>query len=249
MVEGEVSIEGAVPEVIQTLESLPIGSHALSLHADREEARRRAAEFLRGTPSGQAASYWLPAADLIPEYDELIQRVAPEQIGCIRALTGEQVEPRGGRLRPTEDVLRFLEEHPGGVSASGETISQYWNASNLEAHLEYERWFDDQPRDGSRFLCPYDLKTIPSAHPEMVLRELGSLHSHVTLSRSQEPGVRLLQLFIFRNVRDLPDSQEPSLGWALRTELVDLAGDPYELELTSRGDDVVREWSHRTVIF
>jgi hypothetical protein len=237
-----------MPAVLENLEKLPPGSHAVSFHASRAEAERHALDFIRGAPEGQPVSYWVSRADLAHRYNELLAREDPRHVGCVVPLPTEQVELREGRLRPVSAVFAFIEQHPDGATAAGETISSHWNASNVDAHLEYEAWFDAQPRDDFRYLCPYDLRQIPSTHPEQVMRELGRVHPQVVFSPSPEPAVRLLQLFVFEKIRELPPVQELNLGWALRTELVQSIRSPAELELTHRGDDVVAEWSARTMV-
>jgi MEDS: MEthanogen/methylotroph, DcmR Sensory domain len=234
--------------VLEDLRALPVGAHALSLHASQDEALRNAVEFLAGAPIGHAVSYWVPTEPLAERYNAKLAEVAPEHAGRVRFLPTEQVREHEGKLRPVDEIIAFVQGHPRGVTAAGETISYYWNVVTMDAHLEYEAWFDERPRDDSRFLCPYDLRRIPSGRATEVLRSLGAHHDHIILSRSRDPSVRLLELFVFPKVREIPSTLEETLGWALRTELVDVEGSPSELELTTKGDDVVREWGDRALV-
>jgi hypothetical protein len=229
-------------EVLGDLSELPRGAHALSLHATREEAGDHAIDFLRGTPDGQTASYWVPDAALAQYYDERVSTEAPEQLGCVHVLGHEQVALVDGQLRPVAEVLDVIGQHPEGITAAGETLSRYWVPGNIPEHLEYEHWFDTQPREDSRFLCPYDLREIPPDMAPGVLRDLGSHHSHVVLSRSRDPAVRLLQLFVFGTVDQMPDDLRATLGWALSEGLVQLDDAGREMALTAEGETVVRRW-------
>lgn len=235
--------------LIWDLRQLPRGSHCLSLHASEGEAARHAVTFLSGEPDEERARYFVHDERLRPLYDGWFRAEAPTHSGCVSVLDREQVEADGsGRLRPIEEVRRFLESHPGGVSAGGDTLSHHWRPENLPEHLEYEAWFNQQPREHSRFVCPYDLRRVPADSAPHVLRELGSLHSHVALSRSEEPAARLLQLFVFGTRETLPEELDADLGWALRKNLVRFQLESGELELTPVGDMLVREWGRRTII-
>lgn len=81
-----------------------------------------------------------------------------------------------------------------------------------------------------------------------VLRELGQTHSHVMLSHSVEPGVSLLQMFVFPKVRDIPDVLDSALGWAIKRGLVEVVRPTSEPLLTPEGDDLVRNWSENAVV-
>ena len=227
---------------------LPTGSHGLSFHATRNEAARNAISFLAGTPRGQSASYWVADEATADYYRKWLGVEFPDHVGCVAILPHEQVESVDGRLRPVSEVKSFLEQHPEGVTAAGETLSRYWTRETLPAHLEYESWFQSQPNDASRFLCPYDLRTVPPDMAPEVLQELGSHHTHVTLSPSQEPGVRLLQLFVFPTVDELPECLEINLGWSIKRALTELLSGSRELSLTHKGEQVVREWGETAVI-
>jgi hypothetical protein len=229
-------------EVLDDLSLLPRGAHAISLHASREEAADHAVEFLRGTPEGQTAAYWVPDAALAQYYDDRLSDAAPAHLGCVHVLGHEQVELVDGRLRPVAEVRALIGQHPEGVTAAGETISQYWAPETMPEHLEYESWFDEQPREESRFLCPYDLREVPPEMAPGVLRDLGSHHSHVVLSRSDDPAVRLLQLFIFAGPQEVPPSLLPTLSWAIAEGLVRLEGPGQLMILTSSGEAAVRSW-------
>ena len=234
--------------VIEDLKELPRGSHCVSFHANREEAARNAISFLAGAPEGQAATYWVPDADLAAYYNLWLAREAPEHVGCVAILPHEQVENVSGKLRPTMEIRRFMDSHPEGVTASGETITRYWKPQNIPDHLEYEAWFQDQPKGSSRFLCPYDLRAVPPDLAPQVIRELAAHHSHVVLSTSREPGARLLQLFIFPTVEEIPEPAEGTLGWALKKDLVEIQRPIRELSLTTLGERVVKDWGERTTV-
>jgi hypothetical protein len=237
-----------MPEVMGDLAELPVGSHAVSFYSGREEAALQAVRFLSGTPEGTTAAYWVDDKRTADEYNRRLSEVAPEHVGCVVALGHEQVEPTGEKLRPAREVQEFLHDHSDGISAGGDTLSRYWSAESMPAHLEYEAWFDAQPRDGSRFLCPYDLRRVPAEEAPSVMRELGEHHSHVVLSSSPEPAVRLLQLFIFGRPTDVPERLRHDLDEARRNGWLEHARSRDPLELSSAGREIVREWSDRTVV-
>jgi hypothetical protein len=233
-----------MPEVIDDLRELPTGSHALSFHASRQEAVDHAVGFLAGAPPGQATSYWVPEAEPATPYVEKLNEVAPGQVGCVRPLHGPQVVTSEGRhLRPTEEIRRFVTSHPEGVTAGAETITTYWSPQTVPDYLEYEAWFQDQPRNGSRFVCPYDLRRIPASDAPQVMMELGAHHSHVVLSTSDEPAVRILQLFVFATPAEVPIQLQDTLEWAKRAELISASDPNGPLTLTPLGESLVQEWS------
>lgn len=237
-----------MPELLGDLVHLPVGSHCVGFHVGRTEAADHAASFLAGTPAGQAASYWV--ADL-PSQEIVRNRVAtesPGHVGCVAVLSGEQVALVDGKLRPIDEILEFVGSHPEGVTAGGETIDRHWTPTDLPQHLEYEAWFQEQRRDGSRFLCPYDLRRVPAESAPQVLAELGAHHSHVVLSDSPEPAVRLLQLFVFGRAPDVPPALHETLGWAVSWGLVDVEARSRELSLARGGEDMVKEWGRTATI-
>jgi hypothetical protein len=235
-------------EVLDDLADLPTGAHAVALYAGRDEAAEQAVEFLAGAPEGQAASFWVANPSLVPFYAEKLEARAPAQVGCVHVLDHEQVRPVDGKLRPTDEVLAFLASHPEGVTGGGDTITQYWAPSNIPDHLEYEAWFDAQPRGPSRFLCPYDLRRVPAKEAPRVLRELGRRHSHAVLSRSNEPAVRLLQLFVFGSTESVPPRLAGNASWAQTEALIELDGSTNEIRLTSKGEGVVEAWMSRPLL-
>lgn len=236
----------AAPEVLVSPREIPIGGHAVSLHASRREAAEHAARFLDGTPAGQPARFWVTDDRTAAMYAEAAKERSPEHVGCIAILPTEQVEEVDGRLRPVAEVRAYVGAHPGGVTAAGGTISAHLTAENMPAHAEYEAWFDGQAGDRSRFLCPYDLRGLPPESAPEFLRELGAHHSHVVLSHSDEPGARLLELFIFDTPREMPDELRPALAWALDRGLVSAPAPDASLELTPSGEAVVREWGEHS---
>jgi hypothetical protein len=234
--------------VIEDLRQLPQGSHCVSFHTTRQEAARNAASFIAGTPEGQAVTYWVPDSEVASYYSLWVAREAPDHVGCIAILPHEQVEVVDGKLRPVAEVRQFVGSHPDGVTAGGETITRYWTPKNIPDHMEYEAWFQTMPRAESRFLCPYDLRAVPPDLAPVVLRELGAHHSHVVLSASREPGARLLQLFIFPTIDEMPDAADENLGWALKKDLVEIQRPVREVVLTRAGEQVVRDWGERTTV-
>jgi hypothetical protein len=237
-----------MPALIENLRELPVGSHCVSFHASRGESAQHAVDFIAGAPAGQATSYWVPDAETAQYYSLWLAQEVPDHVGCVAVLNHEQVEPIEAKLRPVEEVRQFVSEHPEGVSACGETITKYWSRETVPAHLEYEAWFQTQPMAASRFLCPYDLRAVPPDLATRVLRDLGAHHSHVTLSKSVEPGARLLQLFIFPTVEEVPEVVEGTLGWAMKKDLVEIQRPVRELALTAMGEEVVRDWGQRATI-
>jgi len=237
-----------LPEVLTELVHLPLGSHCISFHATREEAADHAVEFLAGAPQGQASSYWVGDPSLETYYRDRLAERAPNQVGCVHVLDHEQVHEVDGRLRPVGEVTSFVGAHPEGVTGGAETITRYWTPENVPDHLEYEAWFDAQARDASRFLCPYDLRRIPPEDASRTMRELGAHHSHVVLSLSEEPAVRLLQLFVFGTAETLPPELGDSFRWAMREGLVRVPGPGSEMTLTDAGVNVIRKWSETTSI-
>jgi hypothetical protein len=238
-----------MPEVVDLAADLPRGSHALSLHADDVEAREHAVSFLSGTPRGQSASYWIGDGSQLAEYQSDLRAHDPSHVGCVAILPHEQVTPQGdGRLRPAEEVRSFLGGHPEGVTAGGDTLSLYWTDRTIPAHLEYEAWISGQSFDESRLICPYDLRRVPPAQAPRVLRELGDHHSHVVLSGSGQPAVRLLQLFVFSDASRLPEPLRDTLDWALKAGLARLDAAGRDLSLTEAGEEIVAEWSQQTTV-
>lgn len=237
-----------MPEVVEDLKDLPLGSHALSLHATRTEGADHAIAFLSGTPQGQSARYWVPDSALASYYNERLSSESPAQVGCVGILSREQVAPEGPVLRPVPEITDFVRRHPEGVTAAGETLSRHLTAESIPAHLEYEEWFEEQPRPGSRFLCPYDLRRVPPDHASDFLRELGTHHHFVCLSQSEDPAVRLLQLFLWPTARDLPEELGPDVSWASSEGFVTIAGEGGEIDLTPKGQALVHEWARTAYV-
>jgi len=237
-----------MPELVDDLVLLPTGSHCVAIHVTREEAADHAVAFIEGSAPDRATSYWVDTPSLAAYYTELLKERSPQHVGCVHVLEREHIEPQGGHLRPVEEISEFLRANPDGVTGGADTISRYWSLEDLPAHLEYEEWFQAQPRDRSRFLCPYDLRAVPVEEAPEVLRELGFHHSHVALSSSPEPAVRLLQLFLFGETDRLPRELEGTLAWAVESGYLDPGDAGSEFALTASGDRLVREWSRAAVI-
>ncbi len=230
-------------EVIEDLRALPAGSHALSLHATRAEARGHALAFLAGTPKGQSAAYWVSNARVSAYYDDALAEAEPEHVGCVGILPHGQVERAGEALRPVGEVRQFIAAHPEGVTAGGETLSETWSRRTIPDVLEYERWFQSQEMGVSRFICPYDLTRIPPDLAPQILRDLGAHHTHVALSRSSEPALRLMQLFVFATADDVPPVLRETLEWAFGAKLLAPEMGSGLLTLTDGGHRVIEEWS------
>jgi len=245
---GPTSTIFTVPQVLDTPYEVPLGGHVLSFYSSDREASDQAVAFVSGAPEGLASVYFVDRKETADDYNARLERESPNHVGCVLFLEHEQVVSDGAHLRPAAEVVTFLGQHPDGVSAAGDTISRYWDAGSLPQHLEYERWFQEQPRASSRFLCPYDLRRVPADEAPGVLGELGKHHSHVVLSSSAEPAVRLLQLFVFGTPGDLPKDLGPDLEWAQGEGFVHDAAADEPLVLTPEGRSVVREWADRTTV-
>jgi hypothetical protein len=237
-----------MPEIVSDLVELPPGSHCISFHTSREEASEHAVSFLAGNLPGMAAMYWVTDAGTADYYSNRLATQAPDQVGCVAILSHEQVESVEGKLRPVSEVTEFIRAHPEGVSAGADTISTYWAPENIPEHVEYESWFQEQPRSKSRFLCPYDLRKVPPEMAPKVLRELGAQHSHAALSRSPDPGVRLMQLFAFGTPAEIPPPLRDTYQWALEQSLISASDPIEEMALTPKGEQVVADWSRSATI-
>jgi hypothetical protein len=246
LITGSTLLPYSMAQMLADLASLPVGSHCVSFYAGPEEAANQAVRFLAGSPWGMTTSFWVDDPKVAADYNARLSEASPEHVGCVIALGHEQVERVDGKLRPAREIFDFFQEHPEGVSAGGDTLSLYWTPANLLDHLEYEEWFQTQPRDGSRFLCPYDLRRIPLDRVAETLGQLRRLHSHIVLSQSPEPAVRLLQLLVFGTAADLPPRFEPELRSAQSAGLIRSTTSGGPLELTAAGREFVRAWIERS---
>jgi hypothetical protein len=231
-------------DLTDELATLPTGSHCVSLHTTQDEAADHAASFLAGTPSEQAASYWVPTGGLLPLYRSKVGARRPDRVTSVRVLVGPQVERVEGKLRPVEQVLEFVGRHPEGVTAGAETISWYWTADDIRDHLEYEEWFQSLPRGRSRFLCPYDLRRVPAADAPEILAELGAQHTHVALSPSNDDIVQMLQVFVFGTFDRVPRQFEEAVAWAVESGFVTVRDADGAMSLTRSGVAAVSDWSN-----
>jgi hypothetical protein len=235
-----------MPTVVGDPADLPRGSHSAGFYAGAAEAAEQAGRFIAGAPAEQAVRFWVLDARTAQNYNRRLAHVAPAHVGCVAALEKEQVQLASGRLRPVPEVRRFVGDHPEGVTAAGDTMSHYLTNENFPAHLEYEAWFQSVSHENSRFLCPYALWRVPAENAPEVMEELARDHTHLVLSSSSVPAVRLLQLFLFRNSSEVPPHVPADLRWARNQGWVYLAGSSRSLELTPAGREVIREWSERT---
>ncbi len=233
-------------QVIEDLRGLPKGSHALSFHASDREARDRAVRFIQGAPEGQRAAYWVEDEALKAEYDRRLAEAAPLQVGCVGILPEGQIENTPAGLRPVAAVREFVVAHPEGVTAGADTLFRHWDPQDPRPVLEYEEWFDGLARDQSRFLCPYDLRKLPSSDAGTAarsIRELASHHSHVALSETEDPALRLLQLFVFASEDEIPDALRSAFREASAGGLIESGGSEGPFFLTAAGEAVVADWS------
>lgn len=237
-----------MPTLVVTPKQVGPGGHGLALHVGEEEGAAQAAEFLAGAPPTQPARFWVSDAERQRRYQARVAEITPEHVGCVAILDEEQVRPMNGHLRPVETIAQFVSGHPDGVTGAADTLDRHWSSTTVPNYLEYEAWFQAQSRDASRFLCPYDLRRLPSGVAPQVLRELGRHHSHVVLSESQDPAVLLLELFVFGRPEAIPPRLAPALDWARRCGYVrDGRGDE-DLALTEAGERLVRTWSDSATV-
>jgi hypothetical protein len=229
-------------ECLDATSQVPVGAHCLSLHATQEEAADHAAAFLSGSPPEHATSYWVAQAGLVPLYRERIGAVDPRHVRSIRVLAGPQVHRVDHRLRPVEEITSFFERHPEGATCGADTITWYWTPDDIRDHLEYEQWFQLQPRVRNRFLCPYDLRRIPLDDAVPVLRELADHHSHLVFSRDRQNPIRLLQLMIFVNTDDIPTTMSSDLDWAVDAGYATVGDETGSLSPTLTGRDLLESW-------
>jgi hypothetical protein len=231
-----------VASVIVDLAKLPVGAHAVGFYASPQEASDHAAAFLAGTPKGQSAAFWVSTEALKSRFKERIAKLSPNaEVGV---LPEGQVGTEGEKLRPVAEVTHFLGAHPEGVTAGADTLSDHLSAANVGRFTEYESWIDGQPHEHSRLLCPYDLRRLPPEGATDLVRGLGASHSHVALSTSEEPAMRLLQLFVFPTVQSVPEVLRDTIRWALSEGYV-LADGSGAFDTTARGQRLISEWSHQ----
>ncbi len=233
------------PQLLASPSELPLGSHGVSFHSTDGEAAQHAASFLAGTPRGQRARFWVKDSATAAFYAQAAGQHAPAHVGCVAVLPTEQVHEVDGRLRPVPLVEEFLVAHPEGVTAGGGTITAYWAPPNIPDHLEYEDWFERQPRSKSRFICPYDLRAVPPDLAPEVMRQLGAHHSHVILSDCTEEAAQLLELFIFPSSHELPESLDRTYRWAVEKGHVSVDANTGAFRLAPSGEEIIRAWGER----
>jgi hypothetical protein len=234
-------------ELISDLRELPRGSHALGFYSSEREAADRALRFLQGAPPGQRTAYWVEDEALKAEFDRRLSEAAPLQVGCVGILPEGQIESTPSGLRPVAEIREFVAAHPEGVTAAADTLHLHWDPQDPRPVLEYEEWFDGLARDESRFLCPYDLRELaaPDARgAARAVRELASHHSHVALSETEDPALRLLQLFVFASEEEVPEVLMPAFRQASDEGLIETGGSGGAFLLTAAGERLVADWSH-----
>jgi hypothetical protein len=225
-----------VPTVITDLAQLPAGSHCLDLFTSDDEAADHAAAFLAGALDPEAASYWVAGETLLAYCQERLDQRDPALAGTVHLLDGPQVVPTDGKLRPTAEIVRFIRSHPEGVTAGAATITEYWTREEIPSYLEYERWFHEQERASSRFLCPYDLRKVPVDAASAVLPVLAQQHSHVMLSSTPDPSALLLQLLLFPPAAPVPKDFEPLRRWGMEQRLLRPEDNARAFGLTPQGE-------------
>jgi hypothetical protein len=230
-------------ETVSEAKDLPHGCHALGLYATPEEAAELTTDFLIGAPVDQAAKVFVPDEEREAVDLKAIERRAPGRRGSLERLPAGQVARAEGHLRPVPAVRDFVAAHPEGVTAAGDTLSLETSLAHSEELLEYESWFDEQPRERSRFMCPYDLRLIPVDQAPEFLRGLARVHSHVVLSRTPDPEVRLLQVFLFDSLEDPPSEVAESIQWAVDSGYLYRRHPEGALELTPWGSVLLERWS------
>jgi hypothetical protein len=228
------------PTVVHDLSQLPTGAHCLDFFSSEDEAADHATAFLAGALDPEAASYWVAGDKLLAYCQEKAEERDPALAAQIHVLDGPQAVPTEGKLRPAPEIVRFLKAHPEGVTAAGATITEYWTREQIPGYIEYERWFEAQERSSSRFLCPYDLRKVPTDLADSVLPDLIAAHSHVVLSKLPNPASLMLQLLIFPQSELVPSEFRALLEWGLneRNLLWKETGDG--LVLTPQGEHFAR---------
>lgn len=234
--DPSTSASGNFPLMIDDLAQLPRGAHCLELHASEDESAEHAAAFLAGADDPNAASYWVADDKLLAFNRERVARRDTRMVQRVRRLDGPQAVPTDGHLRPTGEVIRFVQAHPEGVTAAGATITRYWTRAEIPAYLEYEEWFQAQARDKSRFLCPYDLRRVPVDMAAHVLPELATHHSHLVLSRVPNPMALLLQFLVFPSEAQVPQRLREALSWCVQEGLLELRGPQRKPTLALKGE-------------
>ncbi|HTP54251.1 MAG TPA: hypothetical protein VML94_04705 [Thermoplasmata archaeon] len=225
---------------MQDLSQLPTGAHCLDLFSSEDEAAEHATAFLAGALDPDASSYWVAGNSLLAYCQEKASERDPSLSDRFHVLDGPQVLPTHGKLRPAPEVVRFLKAHPDGVTAAAATITEYWTREQIPGYIEYERWFDEQERSSSRFLCPYDLRKVPTDLAASVLPQLIASHSHVALSKYPNPASQMLQLLIFPQRDLVPSEFRPLLDWGLTERNLLWKATDDGLELTAQGEHFAR---------
>jgi hypothetical protein len=235
--ESTTSSPAAFPKLVEDLAELPKGSHCLSFYASETEASDQVAAFLAGADDPEAARYWVTNDQLLAFNRDRVGRRDPALAGRIEALGGPQAVPRDGKMRPTTEVIRFVEAHPEGVTAGGGTITHYWSREQIPAYLEYEAWFHQQARERSRFLCPYDLRKMPADLAPTVLPNLASHHSHLIASKERHPMALLVQFLVFPSADQVPERLRTALTWCVDEGLIELRGPERQPVLVAKGEE------------
>lgn len=229
-----------IPEVVSDLAELPPGSHCLSFYASDEEAADQAAAFLAGAEDPRSATYWVADGKLLAYTRKRVRARAPAMTSRVKVLGGPQAVRTGAHFRPTVEVVRFVSEHPEGVTAAGQTITRYWTRETIPGHVEYEQWFHQQPRRNCRFLCPYDLRRVPADLAGKVLPMLAQNHSHMALSKVPDPASLILQLSVSPRLADVPKELEGILNWSLTQGFTKLDKDRSAVSMALEGEQFAK---------
>jgi DcmR-like sensory protein len=227
--------------LVPSTEEAPAGSHVLSFYASDSEAAESVAGFLRGARGlGQPAIVLTSDAHRLNLYESAVARRVPQMAGVFRLVSGPHLHLTPEGLRPPEEVEAFTNAHARGASTCSDAIPDVLTRENLDTYLEYERWYDTLRPYVHRGMCPYDVTRLPVDLASWALQELADVHSHVVLSRDPSPAVQLLQLLVVATAENPAAAQRDSVDRALTRGVVQRGGPNERLELTPRGENLVR---------
>ena len=232
---GQFFPDGIAEVVADVSSDLPRGSHAVAFYAGEEERAEVASRFISGAPVGQAVGFWVLDFRTDGQDNDRLGSRLRITWGASRRSARRRSSPARVAFGPWPrfaDSCRTTRR----ASRAGRTPSRTTSRTRTPpSHLKYESWFQSLPREASRFLCPYALRRIPPESAPEIMRELGKDHSHVVLSSSPGPAVRLLQLFLFTSSAESPERAHAELRWARNRGSVYLARRRDTLELTPAG--------------
>lgn len=201
-------------QLVSTPAELPTGSHSINFYANRPEAARHMANFLKGARDRDQSAMVLTADDeMMSLYREAVEREVPQMLGALRRIPGPHIRTTGEGFRPVPEVEAFAAAHPEGASMCGDTIPGLLTRRTLTSVLAYEDWFDTLRPFYHRGLCPYDLNNFPVDRAAEALAGLAEAHTHAVLSTDPNPGTQFIQLLVLPLVENPPKEH---LGWLAR---------------------------------